>query len=68
MMMGDNDSNITAAGKAENFLRMIKEMEGRGERTREIMGDIEGPFFSRAVYGCVVRIGLSNPAEKFQDR
>jgi hypothetical protein len=35
-------------------------MDEAGETRRDITGDVVGPFFSRAVYGCVIRIGMDS--------
>jgi hypothetical protein len=40
------------------FLQLLEEMEEKGQRERTISGSVDGPFFSRAVYGGVVRLGL----------
>jgi hypothetical protein len=40
------------------FLRLLKEMEDAGETERRISGDYDGPFFSKAAYNCVIRIGI----------
>jgi hypothetical protein len=40
------------------FLRLLKEMEDAGETERMISGDYDGPFFSKAAYNCLIRIGL----------
>ncbi len=40
------------------FLRVLQEMDEAGETRRDISGDVEGPFFSRAVYECVIRVGM----------
>ncbi|MGD0952461.1 MAG: hypothetical protein ABR985_08705 [Methanotrichaceae archaeon] len=42
------------------FLRILQEMDEAGETRRDITGDVVGPFFSRAVYGCVIRIGMDS--------
>jgi hypothetical protein len=41
-----------------SFLRIFQEMEEAGETRRNITGEAEGPFFSRAVYECVIRMGM----------
>jgi hypothetical protein len=40
------------------FLQILQEMDGARETGRDIQGNVEGPFFSRAVYECVIRIGM----------
>jgi hypothetical protein len=42
------------------FLQILQEMDGAGETRRNIQGNVEGPFFSRAVYECVIRIGMDS--------
>ena len=42
------------------FLQVLQEMDEAGETRRDITGDVVGPFFSRAVYGCVIRIGMDS--------
>lgn len=44
------------------FLQILREMDETGETRRDITGDVAGPFFSRAVYGCVIRIGMDSSA------
>ena len=40
------------------FLLILDEMEDKGETEHEIRGDLAGPFFSKAAYGCVIRMGF----------
>jgi hypothetical protein len=40
------------------FLSILNEMEDGGETKREISGDYAGPFFSKAAYACVIRMGF----------
>ncbi len=42
------------------FLQLLKEMEDKGEKEKTVFGILEGPFFSKAVYSCVIRLGLEN--------
>ena len=42
------------------FLQILQEMDGAGETKRNIQGKVEGPFFSKAVYECVIRIGMDS--------
>jgi hypothetical protein len=42
------------------FLQILQEMDGAGETRRNIQGNVEGPFFSRAVYKCVIRIEMDS--------
>ncbi len=39
------------------FLEILADMDEKKENERTISGSVEGPFFSKAVYSCVVRIG-----------
>jgi hypothetical protein len=41
-----------------DFLQIFQEMEETGEKKRDITGEAQGPFFSRAVYKCVIRLGM----------
>ncbi|MDM7913043.1 MAG: hypothetical protein QUS09_08090 [Methanotrichaceae archaeon] len=40
------------------FLQLLKEMEEKGEKKKQISGVLKGPFYSQAVYSGVVRIGI----------
>ena len=42
----------------ESFLDLLAEMEESKERTRTLSGSIEGPFSTRAVFSCIVRMGF----------
>ena len=42
------------------FLQIFQEMEETGETRRDITGEAQGPFFSRAVYKCVIRIEMDS--------
>ena len=42
----------------DGFLQLLKEMEEKGEKKKPISGVLKGPFYSQAVYGGVVRIGI----------
>jgi hypothetical protein len=42
------------------FLQILQEIDEAGETGRDITGEVEGPFFSRAVYECVIRIGMDS--------
>lgn len=42
------------------FLQILLEIEETGDTRRDINGRVEGPFFSRAVYECVIRIELGS--------
>lgn len=40
------------------FLQVLQEMDEAGDTRGDVKGEVEGPFFSRAVYQCVIRIGM----------
>jgi len=42
------------------FLQILQKMDEAGETKRDITGEARGPFFSRAVYGCVIRIEMDS--------
>ena len=42
------------------FLQVLQEMDEAGETRGDVKGEVEGPFFSRAVYQCVIRIGIDS--------
>ena len=42
------------------FLQVLREMDEAGVTRRDITGDVDGPLFSRAVYECVIRIGMES--------
>lgn len=44
----------------EGFLQLLKDLEERGEKKKPIHGILRGPFYSQAVYGGVVRIGIED--------
>ena len=51
------------------FLQILQEMDETGETRRNITGGVEGPFFSSAVYECVIRIGMdSNESNTYAHR
>ena len=45
---------------AGGFLQILQEMEEKNEEERNLSGTLDGPFFSRAVYDLVIRVGLGN--------
>jgi hypothetical protein len=49
------------------FLQILQEMDESGETKRDITGDVVGPFFSRAVYECVIRIGMDSSESNTSD-
>jgi hypothetical protein len=59
MIMADMDASKEGrAAKDGGILQLLREMEETRENERLISGAIEGPFFSSAVYGGKVRIGI----------
>jgi len=40
------------------FLQLLEEMDEKSEAKKRVCGEVLGPFSSRAVYSCVVKIGL----------
>ncbi|NPV63354.1 MAG: hypothetical protein HPY61_12150 [Methanotrichaceae archaeon] len=40
------------------LLQVLEEMDRKGQKQKDLRGDVIGPFFSRAVYNCEIRIGL----------
>ncbi len=44
----------------EEFLHLLKDLEESGGKKKPISGILRGPFYSQAVYGGVVRIGIEN--------
>jgi len=42
------------------ILQLLKEMEDMGENEKVVFGELDGPFFSNAVYSCVIRIGFGD--------
>jgi hypothetical protein len=40
------------------FLQVLQEMDEAVETRGDVKGEVEGPFFSRAMYQCVIRIGM----------
>ena len=45
------------------FLKILEDMEKKGEPERQVSGEISGPFFSRALFGCKIRLGLGRLGE-----
>jgi hypothetical protein len=39
-------------------MKVLEEMDEMGESERDVSGKVEGPFFSRAIFGCKIRLGL----------
>ncbi len=53
-------SNEECTQGIDGFLGMLKEMEESGETERTILGSVDGPFFSKAVYSCAIKIGIED--------
>jgi hypothetical protein len=51
---------MTDEENGRNFLQILREMEEKKENRRVIFGSIEGPFFSRATFSCMVRVGFED--------
>ncbi len=47
-----------AASGITGFMKVLEEMDEMGESERDVSGKVEGPFFSRAIFGCKIRLGL----------
>jgi hypothetical protein len=59
-MMADkeNKSGNASCKDIGSFLVLLAEMEDGKENIRTLSGTIEGPFSTRAVFSCIVRMGL----------
>ena len=42
------------------FLQVLQEMDEARETRGDVKGEVEGPFFSRALYQCVIRMGIDS--------
>ena len=42
------------------ILQLLKEMEDKGEKETVVFGELDGPFFSSAVYASTIRIGFGD--------
>jgi hypothetical protein len=60
MTAEERDSERGICRDGGKFLQILSEMEEKNEIKREISGAIEGPFFSRAVFHCIVRMGFED--------
>jgi len=49
------------------FLQILQKMDEAGETKRDITGEARGPFFSKAVYGCVIRIKIDSNESNASD-
>ncbi len=54
----DSSLELVPHGGLTRFLQLLKEMDEEGASEAGLSGVVEGPLFSRASYGCRVRIGL----------
>lgn len=52
-----------AEKQIDEFLQILEDMERHGEKRRIISGAIDGPFLSKAVYSCTIRIGFEDGGE-----
>ncbi len=43
-----------------DFLKLLEDMENKGETIRTVSGELEGPFNSKAAYGYTVKLGIEN--------
>ncbi len=53
--------NSPAPGFAEglrDFLKLLEEMESKKEKVRNVSGELEGPFGSKAAYDYTVKLGI----------
>ncbi|TRZ91862.1 MAG: Hsp20/alpha crystallin family protein [Methanosarcinales archaeon] len=41
-----------------DFLKLLEDMEKKGETMRTVSGELEGPFNSKAAYGYTVKLGI----------
>lgn len=41
-----------------DFLKMLEEMEKKGEKARTVSGEVEGPGYSKVTYDYSVKLGL----------
>ncbi len=60
----NDDRNLAQAhGFAQrllDFLKILEDMENKGETMRTVSGELEGPFDSKAAYGYTVKLGIEN--------
>ena len=42
------------------ILQLLKDMEDKEEKETVVFGELDGPFFSSAVYSCTIRIGFED--------
>lgn len=43
-----------------DFLKLLDDMEKKGETLRTVSGEVEGPFYSKAVYDYSVKLGIED--------
>ncbi len=41
-----------------DFLKLLEDMENKKEKVRNVSGELEGPFDSKATYGYTVKLGI----------
>jgi predicted SpoU family rRNA methylase len=56
----ENGSKNCLCMAGRNISQILSEMEEKKENRRVIFGSIEGPFFSRATFSCMVRVGFED--------
>ena len=54
------NSSQKKSANQRGFLQILRDMDENKENEKEVLGSIEGPFFSRVVYQLRVRIGLED--------
>jgi len=57
MELKDSRTHGFAEG-LRDFLKLLEEMENKKERVRNVSGELEGPFGSKAAYGYTVKLGI----------
>ncbi len=45
---------------SDRFVQLLLEIEAAGLDGRASSGALDGPFFSKVVFGCVIRIGVGD--------
>ena len=54
----EKESDSRSCKDIGSFLALLADLEDSKERTKTISGFVEGPFSTRAVFSCTVRMGL----------
>jgi hypothetical protein len=54
----EKESDSHSCRDIGSFLVLLADMEDAKECTKTISGFVEGPFSTRAVFSCTVRMGL----------